>query len=114
MKPPPDVFSLPVILCPSCGHGIDPHGVDPGGYCGVGEWNDELGINMTCTCQWQPNDIAATLLADERERIARTIEMDDPFAADGEGRDFEMGWQAAHQSAARIARGSELGGEGSE
>ena len=74
MLPPPEPFTTPVVVCPSCDHGIDPHGLDPGGYCGVGMWNDSLGINVTCMCLWQPNDIAATLLADERERIAQAIE----------------------------------------
>lgn len=51
---PPEVFSQPIIRCPSCRHGIDPHGLDPGGICGVGDEKGKL-----CQCRWQPNDIAA-------------------------------------------------------
>lgn len=29
------VLSAPVPECPNCGHGMDPHGADPGGPCGV-------------------------------------------------------------------------------
>lgn len=61
---PPEVFSLPVVLCPACDHGIDPHGVDPGGPCGVGG----------CPCLWSPNDIAATLLERERERLVIEVQ----------------------------------------
>jgi hypothetical protein len=56
VKPPPEVFTFGVVRCPSCNHGIDPHGLDPGGPCGVGNENRE-----PCPCMWQPNDIAATL-----------------------------------------------------
>lgn len=66
---PPEVFSLPVILCPSCGHGIDPHGLDPGGRCGVGSWDEATQTNTLCFCMWSPNDVAATLIAAEHERI---------------------------------------------
>jgi hypothetical protein len=55
---PPEPFTLPTILCPSCGHGIDPHGADPGGTCGVGDEDAN-----PCPCLWQPNDIAAILIA---------------------------------------------------
>lgn len=50
MLPPPAPSSQPVVLCPSCAHGIDPHGVDVGRKCVVGG----------CDCQWTPNDIAAS------------------------------------------------------
>jgi hypothetical protein len=56
--PVPEVFSLPIVRCPSCDHGIDPHGTDPGGQCGVGNEN-----RVPCPCRWSPNDIAAWLLA---------------------------------------------------
>ena len=55
---PPKVFSLPIVECPSCGHGIDPHGIDPGGQCGVGDASAR-----PCQCMWSPNDIAGSLLA---------------------------------------------------
>ena len=42
-----------VIHCPECGHGIDPHGVDPGGPCGVGDAAGNL-----CQCFMSPNGIA--------------------------------------------------------
>jgi hypothetical protein len=54
ITPPPEAFTYKVIKCPSCAHGIDPHGFDPGGPCGVG---DEHG--RPCRCFWTPNDIAA-------------------------------------------------------
>ena len=55
---PPEPFTLPVIDCPACGHGIDPHAADPGSICGVGD-----AARRPCRCLWAPNDIAATLLA---------------------------------------------------
>lgn len=55
ITPPPAPFSLAVVRCPSCGHGIDPHGIDPGGPCGVGDVD-----RVPCPCLWSPNDIAAT------------------------------------------------------
>lgn len=55
---PPTDLSTPVVRCPRCDHGIDPHGNDPGGRCGVG--NERA---VPCGCMWQPNDIAAVLLA---------------------------------------------------
>lgn len=69
MIDPPEVFSLPVIRCPGCSHGIDPHGIDPGGECGVGDYDEWTGINTKCTCMWSPNDIAGTLLAQAEETI---------------------------------------------
>lgn len=67
---PPMIFSTPVLLCPSCAHGIDPHGVDPGGYCGVGELTEDDGglINVACKCLWSPNDIAYVREQEARER----------------------------------------------
>ena len=29
------ILSSPIPKCPNCGHGMDPHGTDPGGPCGV-------------------------------------------------------------------------------
>lgn len=76
MKPPPEAFSLPIVVCPSCQHGIDPHGLEPGDYCGVGVLTeDDSGegrlINVACKCLWSPNDIAAYLIADEAVRYER-------------------------------------------
>lgn len=61
MLPPPKVFSMPVVRCPSCSHGIDPHGLNPGSDCGMGDEN-----GMRCKCLWSPNDIAAQVAHDER------------------------------------------------
>lgn len=60
----PPVFSVPVVRCPNCDHGINPHGINPGGKCGVG---DEQRI--LCECMWSPNDIAAALLESEGTQI---------------------------------------------
>lgn len=66
LSEPPEPFTQPVIHCPNCGHGIDPHK----GWreaCGVG------GDNGACGCMWTPNDIAATLLertADSDAQVA--------------------------------------------
>ena len=60
---PPEPGSAPTIVCPSCSHGIDPHGVDPGRPCVVG---DEHGV--LCACLWSPNDIAADLMQLTRVR----------------------------------------------
>ena len=30
------VMAAPIPICPCCKHGMDPHGADPGGVCGVG------------------------------------------------------------------------------
>ena len=62
-RPPPEPFDLPVVRCPACGHGINPHVQDPDVTCGVG-WNARR-----CDCRWSPNDIAAQRLADLRERV---------------------------------------------
>jgi hypothetical protein len=59
--PPPPPFKYPTIHCPSCGHGIDPHGLDPGGKCNVGMMTED-GHYWPCECLWSPNDIAANLL----------------------------------------------------
>lgn len=47
------VFGAEVITCPDCGHGIDPHGTDPGGICGVGDEHAN-----PCPCLMTPNGIA--------------------------------------------------------
>lgn len=71
---PPGVFTVPMVACPSCGHGIDPHGVDPGGPCGVG-YSLEEGVRgiRTCQCLWSPNDIAWTLLRQQLETRSPVI-----------------------------------------
>lgn len=53
-----------VVVCPSCGHGIDPHGTDPGGICGVGMGS----LSIPCPCLMSPNGIAADLIDRARER----------------------------------------------
>jgi hypothetical protein len=63
---PPAPFSLPLIMCPACGHGIDPHGTAPGGTCDVGTYVHEDREVSLCACLWSPNDIAATLLKEAR------------------------------------------------
>lgn len=51
---PPEPGTYSVIICAECGHGIDPHGCDPGGACGV------VGADGNpCQCFRSPNDIAA-------------------------------------------------------
>lgn len=57
LQNPPAPFVADVVRCPWCEHGIDPHGSDPGGQCGVGDHN-----GVPCNCMWSPNDIAAWLL----------------------------------------------------
>lgn len=75
---PPAPFSFRVVRCPSCHHGIDPHGSDPGGHCGVGTWDESTGSNFLCPCLWSPNDIAAILLKkasnDERASLRIRVE----------------------------------------
>jgi len=68
---PTRCFGAKVLSCPDCGHGIDPHGVDPGGPCGVGDAQGNL-----CPCLMQPNGIACLLLA-ELEAIVRSYENGD-------------------------------------
>ena len=85
-----EVFRLQgrdVIRCPECGHGIDPHGVDPGGRCGVGDEN-----GTQCGCMMSPNGIAAALLTPEQtpaqkhyveaERLLRSACPESPDARD--------------------------------
>jgi len=67
---PPEPFTYPVVLCPACAHGIDPHGTDPGGWCGVG---DAAGV--PCLCLWSPNDIAAHREAEVRERLRERYDL---------------------------------------
>ena len=47
------VLSSPIYICPNCDHGIDPHGIDPGSVCGVGDGN-----RNPCQCLLTPNAIA--------------------------------------------------------
>jgi hypothetical protein len=68
---PARCFGTKVLSCPDCGHGIDPHGADPGGPCGVGDAQGNL-----CPCLMQPNGIACLLLA-EMEAIVRVYENGD-------------------------------------
>lgn len=49
-----------IVRCPDCGHGIDPHGVDPGGPCGVGDESAH-----PCPCLMQPSGIARLLVEAE-------------------------------------------------
>lgn len=51
-------MSAQTTACPNCGHGIDPHGTDPGGICGVGDENRDR-----CPCLLSPNAIASLMLA---------------------------------------------------
>ena len=46
------VLAAPVPVCPNCEHGMDPHGSDPGGICGVGD-----GGGSPCTCLLTPSAI---------------------------------------------------------
>lgn len=57
-------FGTEVIVCPECGHGIDPHGVEPGGRCGVGDANA-----APCECLMQPNGIVTAHLSDLRKIV---------------------------------------------
>ena len=50
-------FGPGLVVCPDCGHGIDPHGSDPGGPCAVGG----------CPCLMQPNGIAHLIEAERAE-----------------------------------------------
>jgi hypothetical protein len=80
--PPPEVLSLPVVRCPACDHGIDPHGLDPGGYCGVGDENGVL-----CECLWSPNDIAAWRAVDMRDRLIEAWDRDNHAVRFNHGHD---------------------------
>jgi hypothetical protein len=44
---------------------------------------DDTGLNYLCSCLWSPNDIAATLLSEERsavtERIGKAVVDECPF-----------------------------------
>jgi hypothetical protein len=59
---PPAPFTVPIVLCPACDHGIDPHGLDPGGRCHG---------RRSCQCLWSPNDIAGVLLGRLRGDLHR-------------------------------------------
>ena len=50
------VLDAPVPLCPNCSHGMDPHGSDPGGPCGVGG----------CVCVLTPSAIHHLLVGDDK------------------------------------------------
>lgn len=54
------VFGHRVFVCPDCGHGIDPHGTDPGGICGVGDEHAN-----PCPCLMTPNGIVCALEDDQ-------------------------------------------------
>jgi len=78
-KLPPEAVGLPVVFCPACKHGIDPHGVSPGDYCGVGTLTEEDSgegglINVACKCLWSPNDIAAERWAHLRAQVQKLHE----------------------------------------
>ena len=66
--PTPEVQVMPVVTCPVCHHGIDPHGLEPGGFCGVGMYDPDEG-NQLCECLWSPNNIAAYRLQALEERL---------------------------------------------
>ena len=104
LLPPPEPFTLPVIICPACSHGIDPHSVDPGQACGVGSYDEESGVTTSCLCLLSPNDIAAVLIADERERIAQALlaEWDNPSNVGPH--DWNLGYRTGVLVAAKIAR----------
>ncbi|WP_282775806.1 hypothetical protein [Nocardia sp. CC201C] len=51
------LYGAEPVLCPECGHGIDPHGVDPGDHCAVSD-----GRGNYCRCMMSPNGIAHALL----------------------------------------------------
>lgn len=99
-----------VIRCPECDHGIDPHGTDPGGICGVG---DEHGT--ACECLMSPNGIASHLfhktldlglwlIAEERHKgeLAAAYWRDDVLPA---VRQADSGFlQLARQSMASLRR----------
>jgi hypothetical protein len=65
---PPEPLTTPVVICPACTHGIDPHGTDPGGRCGVG--NEQ---NQPCRCLWSPNDIAHHWMRHQHQAAEREI-----------------------------------------
>ena len=77
MLPPPPI-TTEIVECPSCAHGIDPHGTDPGGKCGVGD-----GTGHLCECLWSPNDIAAAHSQTARLTARITARID--AAADAAG-----------------------------
>ena len=56
-----EAFGDRVIVCPDCGHGIDAHGIAPGGPCGVGDGHGE-----PCPCLRTPNGVVCELLKHQR------------------------------------------------
>ncbi|MEY4932521.1 MAG: hypothetical protein RLZZ403_841 [Pseudomonadota bacterium] len=64
--PAPEPWSLGIVKCPSCDHGIDPHSTDRS-ICGVGDVEGNL-----CQCRWTPNEIAGVQL--QRARDAAVLE----------------------------------------
>lgn len=48
------VLSAPTPICPSCEHGMDPHGANPGDICGVGG----------CPCLLTPSAIHHLLITE--------------------------------------------------
>ena len=70
-------FGPGLVVCPDCRHGIDPHGSDPGGPCGVGG----------CPCLMQPNGIACLLVDEctgaeaERDELRATVARVEAVAA---------------------------------
>ena len=49
------VLSAPVPICPSCEHGMDPHGLNPGDICGV---------SGGCPCLLTPSAIHHLLITE--------------------------------------------------
>lgn len=60
------VLSGSVPLCPNCQHGMDPHGVDPGGICGVDDENRQL-----CQCRLTPSAIHRLITLAMIEAVGR-------------------------------------------
>ena len=81
-------FGPEVLPCPDCGHGIDPHGVDPGGPCGVGDEDAN-----PCPCLLQPNGIACLLI----EELVREARMYNPRPADV--REARRQWRSLTEAA---------------
>ena len=113
-----EVFRLQgrdVIRCPECDHGIDPHGVEPGGRCGVGD-----GKGNQCGCMMSPNGIAYALLAPEQtpaqkhyveaERLLQTANTDPlaQFTDAGEIRTGIIGMAQVHATLAQAASNEAL------
>lgn len=76
----------PVVICPACMHGIDPHGTDPGGKCGVG---NEL--RHPCPCLWSPNAIASHWMS-HQHREQEAFDQADAAWKEGSGRPPSINW----------------------